>query len=307
MYKLVALATLLLLQAGTTRLPFDSQRRTQWHYVPGDRPGVAIGAMNASQRSTLDDLMRRSLSEQGRAKAKGVIELESILGRDPDRYWLAMFGDRSAPLWGWKFEGHHLSLNATVTKDEFAITPAFFGANPATVPSGPRRGWRLLKDEEDLGRQLLRGLSKAQRAEAVISSRAPGDIVTGNDRQTRLEKYEGLTASRMNATQRDLLMRLIDTYVGNASAPVSDREMAKLKAAGMDHLYFAWAGDSEPGQPHYYRIHGPTILIEYDNTQGGANHIHSVWRTPGRDFGEDLLRKHYAEAAHHRKRADASE
>ena len=284
------------------QLPFDSPRRTTWHYVPGSRPGIPIGDLNATQRKALEQLLRTALSDQGLTKVKGVIELEPILGRlerssfrDPDRYSIALFGDA-----GWKFEGHHLSINATFAGNERSVTPSFLGANPATVPDGPRRGWRVLGAEEDLGRELLKSLSAAQRAEAVISTRAPRDIITGVARQVSLQRFEGLPASKMNTAQRELMMRLVQAYVGNASTDVVKRETEMLRAAGIEKVHFAWAGGSEPGQPHYYRVHGPTILIEYDNTQDGANHIHSVWRTPGRDFGDDLLKKHYA-TGHHSK------
>jgi len=158
----------------------------------------------------------------------------------------------------------------------------------------------LLHDEEDLGRELVNSLSADQRKRAILSTRAPADLITGADREVRIARFEGLPASSMSAQQRDLLMRLTRTYVGNAAAEIAEREMEKIRQAGIDRLYFAWAGGTQPGQPHYYRVHGPTILIELDNTQDNANHIHSVWRAPGGDFGEDLLRRHYAESAHHR-------
>ncbi len=267
------------------RQDFDGSYRFDWNYVPRSRRGVPLANMNAHQKAALDALLRSALSPQGHAKASGVIELEPILGTVEE----SSFRDP---------EGHHLSLNFTIAPAGMSTTPAFFGANPATVPSGPRAGWRLLRDEEDVARQLMRSLSDTQKRGAILNARAPRDIITGADREIRLRSFEGLPAAQMNAAQRELLLRLVRVYVGNAAQPIAARELTKIENAGFERLYFGWAGAIEPRKPHYYRIHGPTILIEYDNTQNDANHIHSVWRSPGADFGEDLLRKHYAEAAH---------
>jgi hypothetical protein len=290
------------------QIPFDSDERLNWHYIPRQRRGVPLQNLTEPQKASLDELLHAGLSDAGFGKTKGVIELESILGRvedsgsfrDPGQYFFTLFGDPRSPQWGWRFEGHHLSLNYTVTPTEIRTTPTFFGANPARVRSGPRTGWRLLHEEEDIGWQLLDSLHPDQRRRAILSARAPADLITGADRAVRLERFEGLPASAMTPQQSDLLLRLCRTYVGNTAAPVAEREMQRITQSGMEHLYFAWAGGTQPGQPHYYRVHGPTILIELDNTQDDANHIHSVWRSPGRDFGEDLLRKHYAESPHAR-------
>lgn len=203
--------------------------------------------------------------------------------------------------WGWRFEGHHLSLNVTFAPGGASYTPMFLGANPARVPDGPRQGWQVLGDAERLGRSLLASLSADQRTRAVIATRAPSDIVTGTDRRFDLERFEGLPAAAMTAAQRKALDSLVRSHVGNAPAAIADAEMQKLRSAGLERLYFAWAGGDRQGQGHYYRVHGPTILIEYDNTQDGANHIHTVWRKPAGDFGDDLLARHYAEAPHHRQ------
>jgi hypothetical protein len=213
---------------------------------------------------------------------------------------VTIFGppSKDAP-WGWRFEGHHLSLNYTSVTDELAATPAFFGANPAEVPRGDRKGWRLLAAEEDRARALLGLLDDAQRAQAVIATAAPRDVITGADRHARLERFEGLPASAMTPAQRDTLLRLVEEYVHNMPPDVAAAQWAKMEEAGLDKLHFAWAGSARRGEGHYYRIHGPTLLIEYDNTQNDANHVHSVWRDLDDDFGEDLLRKHYDENGHH--------
>jgi len=295
------------------RMPFNDAERFNWHYIPRSRRGIAIGELSPSQRELLHAVLRTGLSASGYQKANGILELEPILGRlegggnrrNPERYYLSIFGEPSQTPWGWRFEGHHLSLNATLAPSGASFTPMFLGANPARVPGGPRAGWQVLGSEENLGRSLLASLAANQRERALISSRAPFDIVTGTDRRFTLEKFEGLPAAAMNAEQRQMLLQLIRTYVGNAPAAIADSEMQKIQTAGIEKLHFAWAGGDRRGQGHYYRVHGPTILIEYDNTQDGANHIHTVWRKPGGDFGDDVLARHYAEAPHHAARASA--
>ena len=292
------LGTLTQPQQRRVTFAFDDAERKNWSYVPGTRRGLALGEMNAKQKDALDALLRVALSPQGHSKARGVIELEPILGqiegnsfRDPGRYFVTMFRDPKHDRWGWRLEGHHLSLNYTVTPEGTSATPEFFGANPANAPSGKR----LLHDEEDLGRQLVRSLNDVQRARAILNVRAPADIITGNDREVHLRAFEGIPASALTPDQRALLVKLLHVYIDNANAATAAREWARLDP---EKLYFAWAGSMEPRKGHYYRIHGPTILIEYDNTQNGANHIHSVWRSPDNDWGEDLLRKHYAKHHH---------
>jgi hypothetical protein len=323
MRSIVAAASLLLLAAATpvdplreflsalspsarrkALMPFADEERFDWHYVPRSRRGVPLGDLNEQQTSLLHSFLRANLGPAGYQKAAGVIELESILGnleggwfRNPGRYSFSLFGDPAAPPWGWRFEGHHLSLNVTRTARGTSYTPMFFGANPSRVPSGARAGWELLREEEHQGRAFLRSLDAAQRARAIISARAPSDIVTGTDRWLRLQRFEGLPASAMTERQRQALLELVLVYVRKAPQATADAEIGKIRRAGIEKLHFAWAGVAQPGQPHYYRIHGPTVLIEYDNTYG--NHIHTVWRNPHGDFGDDLLARHYAEAPHH--------
>ena len=172
--------------------------------------------------------------------------------------------------------------------------PAFMGANPATVPSGEKAGWRPLGREEDLARALLFMLNPEQREMAVIAERAPRDIITGNDREARLDGFEGIPASRLTGEQRDQLYSVIWEYVGNLEAEAAEAWMTRIRdEIPPGDMYFAWAGSPEPGEGHYYRVHAPPFLIEYDNTQGNANHVHSVWRDLENDFGGDALRRHY--------------
>jgi len=288
---------------------FDADVRFDWHFVPRERTGLPFGEMTAEQRAAGHALLRSALSAAGYLKANGIMHLEQILGlienrtnrRDPEAYFFWIFGTPSPDVpWGWRFEGHHLSINFTSVTDSIVVsTPTFMGANPATVPSGPFAGTRFLGAEEDLARGLVLSLTNQQRARAVISTEAPRDIITGADREVTLERIEGLPASEMSEDQRSQLHHVIMEYVGNMKPDIARRQLAKLEAAGMGRLHFAWAGSLEPGEGHYYRIHGPTVLIEYDNTQSNANHVHSVWRDLTDDFGGDLLRQHYDEADHH--------
>lgn len=321
----IAAASLLLIAAATTVDPlrtflsslspamrqkalmrFSDEERFDWHYVPRSREGLPLGDLNKDQTALFHAFLRANLGSAGYRKAAGVVELEPILGRlegsrfrDPARYFFSLFGDPAALPWGWRFEGHHLSLNVTQTPRGTSYTPMFIGANPARVPGGARAGWQLLRDEEHQARAFLQSLDTAQRAQAVISARAPADIVTGTDRSFRLQRFEGLAASAMTGRQRQALLELVAVYVRNAPQPAADAELAKIRRAGIEKLHFAWAGGAQPGQRHYYRIHGPTVLIEYDNTQDDGNHIHTVWRNPQGDFGDDVLARHYAEAPHH--------
>jgi hypothetical protein len=284
---------------------FEDGDRFVWHFTPVSRNGLPLREMTLEQRSAALDLLESVSSTQGYLKATGVMHLEAILGalegrpghRDPENYHFWIFGAPSVDQpWGWRFEGHHISLNFTSADGVTVSAPAFIGANPARVPSGPHAGWRLLAAEEDRARDLLAALTPSQREQAIIAERTPGDIITGNDREARLEAKEGLSAGDMTAGQLVLLRRLLAEYAENVEPEMARVRYARIEEEGIERLHFAWAGSTEPGEPHYYRIHGPTVLIEYDNTQNDANHIHSVWRDLENDFGGDLLRRHYETA-----------
>ena len=288
--------------------PFEHEERFNWHFVPRAREGLPFDEMNEDQRRAAHALMRSALSSAGYLKATGVMRLEQILGmlenrperRNPERYFFLVFGTpgQDSP-WAWRLEGHHLSLSFTSVTNTVVTTPAFMGSNPATVPSGPSMGWRVLGAEEDLGRALVLMLNAQQRAKATIATEAPRDIFTGADRTASLERFEGLPASEMNDAQRVALMRVIEEYVHNMQHDIAHEQLEKITDAGFEKIYFAWAGGTEPGDGHYYRVHGPTVLFEYDNTQNDANHVHAVWRDFSNDFGDDLLRRHYEQSNHH--------
>lgn len=283
---------------------FDDHERMNWHFVPRRRAGLSLGAMTQAQRTATHGLLGSVLSERGYQKATGVVTLEETLGilennptyRDPGRYHVTVFGSPSTTTpWGWRFEGHHLSLNVSLVAGiGVAATPAFFGANPAE-----HQGIRLLSAEEDRARELMSLFDEEARDVAVIHTRAPRDIITGADRHARLEVFQGLPAFRMTPEQREGLLLVIREYTHNMQPDIAAAAWQRIEAAGVDSLYFAWAGNLQKRQGHYYRIHGPTLLIEYDNTQNDANHVHSVWRAFEGDFGEDLLHKHYKENPHH--------
>ena len=288
--------------------PLGDEEQFGWYYTPVERNGLPLADMSAEQRSAAHDLLQSAMSSQGYHKANAIIELERVLGilegrperRDPENYFVTIFGEPTPDgAWAWRFEGHHLSLNFSSPSGLLTVTgPAFMGANPARVPSGPKAGWRPLGREEDLARALLHSLSAEQRAQAVISAEAPRDIFTGNDRRARLDAFEGLPAAAMTDAQRAILYDIVHEYVGNLTTDF-DWMMRVQNEIPAGDIHFAWAGSPEPEEGHYYRIHSPAFLIEYDNTQNDANHVHSVWRDLENDFGGDALARHYEESDHH--------
>jgi hypothetical protein len=290
-------------QRKAAALPFDTDERFNWDYRPRSRAGLSLGDMDAAQRHRALALLAAGLSRRGHIIALNVMALEKILGdlegggfrRDPERYHVTVFGAPSeTDPWAWRVEGHHLSVNHLVAKGAFiAPTPCFFGANPATVPAGPLEGFRTLPGEESAARRLLRALDADDRKRAVIDDEAPADIVTRWSRRVEMDDPAGLPVSEMTADQRSRFMELLETYLHRMPADLADARMNALDRDGLGHIHFAWAGAARPGTPHYYRLHGPALLIEYDNTQNNANHIHSVWRDLRDDWGEDLLRRHY--------------
>jgi len=216
--------------------------------------------------------------------------------RDPLNYHFTLFGtpDARKP-WAWRFEGHHVSLNFTLLNGEIvSSTPSFFGSNPGIVKEGESKGMEVLKLETDLGFCLVNSLSSTQRSTAVISETAPAEIISGNNRKAVPLNPSGIGFKNLNSEQQKMFLKLLDVYVKNYAFGFSSKLMDKIKKAGMDNLFFAWAGSLQPGAAHYYRIQGPMLLIEYDNTQNNANHVHTTVRDLNDDFAEDILREHYA-------------
>ena len=296
-------------QRGRAAFAFDSEERLRWHFIPNEqfpRKGVNFKEMSEPQRALAHALIKTGLSARGYLTATTIMELESVLQqvegpqrrfpRDPEMYWVTVFGtpgDKRA--WGWRFEGHHISVRWDVAGGSMtASSPAFFGSNPAEVRvDGPKKGLRVLGDEEDAARALLDQLDATQRTTAILPIDAPTDILTMVKPAIEpLSAPNGIAYSALTRPQRDALAKLIDVYVNKMTADVAAERMARVKKAGLDNITFAWAGSTERGQKHYYRVQGSTFLIEYDNTQNDGNHIHSVWRDFNGDFGRDLLREH---------------
>ena len=303
------LASLRQEQRAKAIMPFADQERLNWHYIPRDRKGVPFKILTPTQRIAADSLLESSLSEEGWRNARAIRQLEDVLRaegggsiRDPGLYYVTIFGtpaDKSE--WGWRMEGHHLSLNFTLRNNQVvSTTPFFFGANPAIVREGPKKGTRVLAAEEEMGRGLLKTFTGTSRQKVLINVSAPSDIVTGASRKAQMGVPVGVPLREMTAEQKKMLTDLIEVYSHRLRKELADEELSKLRVAGLDNIYFAWAGGSEPGQPHYYRIQGPTFVIEYDNTQDEANHIHTVWRDFDHDFGMDPLRTHYLTSPDHR-------
>lgn len=277
--------------------------REDWHFVPKSRNGLPLKDMNPAQRKLARDLLAAGLSQRGVLTTDTIIALEDVLftmegasRRDRGLYYFTVFG---APdphgTWGWRLEGHHLSVNFLIADGtKVSATPMFFGSNPAEVRiEHAQKGRRALAAEEDIGRALVKSFNDEQRRAALIADRAPADIITGNDRVAKLDAPTGLPYARMTPEQQAQLRALVEVYAGRLRPEIAAKEIQRIADRGWNNVHFAWAGGIERGDAHYYRIHGPGFVIEYDNTQNGANHIHTVWRDFEGDFGRDLLREHH--------------
>ncbi len=284
---------------------FKDDERENWHFVPLDRKGIKLSELNPAQTHYAYGLLSSGLSQKGFMNATTIMSLEAILAemekdpvkRDTKKYYIAVFGKPSAEkgTWGWRFEGHHLSLNYTIVNGEVITTPAFFGTNPAHVLQGPWKGTRALGKMEDLARTLVVSLKGAGKP-AVFSEKAPRDILTGQDRTAKMPADQGVKGADMTDEQKKMLLAVIREFGGNARAEFIAPVLIKI-AEGVDGLQFAWSGGVEKGDPHYFRIVGGKIfLIEYANTQNNANHAHAVWRLFNGDFGRDVLKEHLDQA-----------
>lgn len=294
-------------QRALAHLPFNSEERLNWHFVPRARQGLSFKQMRASEQEAALALVRSSLSDGGFATVETIRRLEDVLLaierssiRDRDLYFVTVFGEPSpASVWGWRYEGHHVSLNWTVVDGRVAgSTPQFLGANPAEVAEGPMRGTRAVAAQEDLARALVKSLTGPQRARGVLGDEAPPDILTGASRQASAQDDRGIAYGSLDPQQQGLLLSLIQAYAAVQPPAVAAERLARVRA-GLAGVRFAWMGGLEKGQGHYYRIQGPAFLVEYDNTQNHANHVHSVWREFKGDWGADELAEHYRTSPHH--------
>ena len=294
-------------QRDKTIYEYMDGERIFWYYPPVNRHGIPLRDMDDDQRQLAYSLMETGLTGRSFDQAKLIIEHESVLGplekeagvrsfvRDPDLYYWTVFGDPGSDKepWGWRVEGHHISLNFSLWGDKFiSMTPFFFGANPAEVRKGPKKGLRILDQREDLAYELMNSLDKGQTSKATIYAEAPYDILTYNASRVSLPAEEGLPASKMNETQKGILRNLVDVYVNQVRTDMAEEKLQRLEEEGFDGLHWAWGGPLEEGKEHYYRIHGGNFVVEFDNRQNGANHIHSVWRDVENDFANDVLREH---------------
>lgn len=288
--------------------PFTDTARSDWHYTPRRRDGIAWKALSPAQREATTALLRTALTDGGLDKVRAMMALEITLrqleafglSRDPENYAIALYGEPGTAGWGWRLEGHHLSLHFSLDGDRYVATlPQFFGANPAVVPrgaaGGPKQGFRLLGSEEDLAREWLAGLSTTQRARAVFDTRPFGDIVSGNARQARALDGVGLPWDDMDAASQARALKLIAAFADHLQPELAQARLARVRAAPLASIRIGWAGSTQPGRPHYFRIQGASFLIEFDNS--GGNHIHAVWRDFDGDFGRDVLGEHYRRAA----------
>jgi len=296
-------------QKAKASFELKSDEREDWYFIPRARKGLTLKDMKPEQRNLAMALLHSGLSDHGFSKATNIMSLELILRalengkgptRDPEMYYVSIFGKPEATgTWGWRVEGHHISANFTIVNGElFSGTPSFLGSNPAEVRQGPRTGTRVLSDEEDLGRALVKALSDDQRKTAIFETTAPKEVVTGNKHKVTPLDRVGLAGASMSADEKAQLRKVVAAYVERLRPELATSDMQRIEKAGWDKVYFGWAGGIEKGDPHYYRVQGPTFLLEYDNTQNDANHIHAVWRDFDNDFGEDLLRRHYRDVPH---------
>ena len=298
------LQTLSSQQKDKIQFAFNSDERYNWHYIPKSRKGLPLKELSEAQKKAAMALLRTALSDTGFQKTTSIMKLEAILRevegrpvdddhRDPGKYYFSVFCDPAADsIWGWRLEGHHISFNFSA-KDNSLIsgTPGFLGTNPAIVLSGPDKGLYILKNEAELGLELLHSLDAGQLKKAVISDNAPLEIITEAKRKAMIDKPEGVLYSELNTEQQKLFIQLLSIYIHRYTKLFAETMMKEIETAGLNNLRFAWAGVQQTGigNPHYYRIHGPTIIIEYDNTQNNANHIHTVIRDLKNDFGDELL------------------
>ena len=301
------LATFNAEQKKQATYPLTDAERENWNFVPIERKGLPFKQMSAEQQALGLALLRTGLSHAGMARAHAIMQLEFVLKeqerantkaplRDATRYFITIFGEPSADKsWGWRFEGHHLAFNFSVVDGQHVFfAPSFIGSNPAEVKAGPRKGERVLGEEEDAGHALVKSLDDDQRKTAIIADKAPNEIVTTNKKRVDPLSPTGISAAQLKPAQRNQLLALARLYAGRARLELADEVIAKM-AAAPDKLTFAWAGPLERGAgATYYRVQSADYLIEFDNSQNNANHVHSTFRDFKGDFGHDLLAEHYA-------------
>ncbi|MEP7279332.1 MAG: DUF3500 domain-containing protein [Bacteroidota bacterium] len=292
--------------------PFDTAERYRFMYIPlEDRKGISMNELNTAERTAVMDLLKTSLADKTVKKIQSIMLLDNVLKemehrkpedhfRDPGKYFLTIFGIPSAKtIWGWRFEGHHVAFHFSANKKVLvAGTPSFLGSNPAIVQQGPHKGENVLKEETDKGFAMLHALLPGELKKAIMDITVPKDIITAASRKAMIEHPSGVRYSELSPAHQQLLLQLISLYIHRYTKLFADNMLKEIQTAGLNNLWFSWAGYTEPvlGKPYYYRIQGPSIIIEYDNSQDNANHIHTVIRDLNNDFGGDILLEHYRES-----------
>lgn len=292
-------------------LPFNDSSRSTWHFLPGkmwERSGIELAELKDNQKELFSKMLMSFLSETGYTKTLQIIELENVLAkiennpdfRDPENYFIAIYGNpKKDNLWAWSFEGHHISLNFTILDNKITASPRFFGVNPATIKHGPRKGERVLDKEEDIAYELLNTFNTKQKEKAIFQNHAFKDIVTSNASEVTPLAPVGIEIRHLNSNQKSLIKKLIAIYLNSLPQEIALERENKIHQEEFNQIRFGWAGSVNKNEAHYYRIQGNSFLIEFDNIQNKANHIHTVWRDFKGDFGRDLIREHYMHAKHH--------
>jgi hypothetical protein len=296
-------------QKNKSVFSFTDMGRYEFSFLPVymiPRRGLPLKELDSIQKNKFSELLHEFLSQEGVTKIKNIISLENVLKeternqlRDEGVYSIAFFGmPGKDSAWGWKFEGHHISLNFTVVKNEISFAPLFTGSNPAEIKEGPRKGFRVLKNEEDEAYALMNLFSAEQREKAVFSKQALSEIATFSASEAAPLKPVGIFLKEMTGEQKKQFDKLLDVYLNNLPPILAAKRRKKINAEDLNELRFGWAGSVERGRHHYFRIQGKNFLIELDNTQNNGNHIHTVWRDFYGDFGRDLLMDHYRHTPH---------
>jgi len=298
-------------QQAKAHFDFKDEERLNWHFIPRERKGLPVKDMNPDQRKLAMALLGTGLSAKGLEKAATIMSLEQVLfemegpngkmKRDPELYYFSIFGTPDAKgTWGWRVEGHHVSINITVAGGKaVSATPAFLGSNPGEVKNGPRKGVRVLGNDEEMGRAIVKSLNAEQKAVAIYTTDAPKEMILIPKVKVQPLEPAGIAWGKLDAKQQEALWVLIQEYANRLRGELAAQDLGKIETSGKDKIHFTWAGGLERGEPHYYRVQGPSFIIEYDNVQNGANHVHSVWHDPTSNFGEDILKAHH-EAEHNK-------
>ena len=293
--------------------PFDDMSRYDWNYLPPSlipRRGVCLKDLNNTQKNNIYALLKNFLSDKGFSRTQDIMnneyylkELEpDMIHRIPENHFIAFYGTPGKDsIWGWKFSGHHIALNFTIVNNQLALTPIFFGVYPAEIKEGQNKGRRIIKDEEDIGFELINMLTNEQKEKTVFQKNAFRDIVTSNASQVGPLTPVGILANDLTLQQKNILNKLIACHLSSMPVAIAEMRMKRIVSEDFNQLRFGWAGGLIEGVPHYYRIQGKTFLVEFDNTTHNANHIHIVWRDFNGDFGVDLLNEHYQKSKHHHK------